>query len=598
MEPVCPGVLLFRDTCNVYVLHAPDGIVLVDFGSGAVLDALPQNEISHVLHTHYHRDQCQGDHRLPRQTRILVPEIERQFFEDVETFWLYRQLWNNYDNTDDRYCRFRAVPVSGLLRDEEMIECAGQAVRVLPAPGHTTGSVALLMDLKGVRVAFVGDLLYAGGRLWSLAATQWSYNGQEGIEGTLWSLRRLREESPDIICPSHGPVINNPAACLDQLEERLWRLLTVRGSQATVRTWLDATMVEISPNLYWSQVSQAHTYVVLSGNGKALVIDPGYQGTVFGPSNRLHHRRPMDRVTPWLRENKGIGRIDVALFTHVHDDHIASAPLLRRRHGMQIWASAAYADILRRPAHYDLPCLWYEPILPDRVIPDGEPFDWEGIPFVMRPLPGHVLYAVSIEFEIDGKRVLATGDQQANDALLWNYVYRNRFRHFDYRESATQYQTVRPDLIISGHWPPMDVTDAYLDGLLRSGQCLHDLHAALLPLDEYDAGAEGRVAFLRPYQTELTSGRAVFYAAEIRNPYPRSCRCAARLVFPQGWHVEPSQRVANLEPAETVEVAFIVTPHELHPRFRALLGLEVSFDDGPWDCLAEAVAYVDRPIAI
>ena len=59
-EEVAPDVLRVRDTCNVYVLRSGREAVLIDFGSGAVLDALPEldvDRVTDVLLTHHHRDQ-------------------------------------------------------------------------------------------------------------------------------------------------------------------------------------------------------------------------------------------------------------------------------------------------------------------------------------------------------------------------------------------------------------------------------------------------------------------------------------------------------------------------------------------------------------
>ena len=59
LTAVSPGVSLFRDTCNVYVLRAGSEAVLVDFGDGDVLDqlaALGVERVTDVLLTHHHRD--------------------------------------------------------------------------------------------------------------------------------------------------------------------------------------------------------------------------------------------------------------------------------------------------------------------------------------------------------------------------------------------------------------------------------------------------------------------------------------------------------------------------------------------------------------
>ena len=101
------NLFLFEDTCNVYVVRDGERAILVDFGTGAVLDALDEvgiEAVDAVLHTHHHRDQCQGDHILnERGIPIVVPEREARHFEDVESFWRQRQLLANYDLQSDFY---------------------------------------------------------------------------------------------------------------------------------------------------------------------------------------------------------------------------------------------------------------------------------------------------------------------------------------------------------------------------------------------------------------------------------------------------------------------------------------------------------------
>src|SRR5205085_11785108 len=83
----------FEDTCNVYLLVDGDAGLLIDAGSGAVLDHLPAGvkRIEWVLHTHHHRDQCWGTPRLREHgTRVAVPEYERHLFEQAEMFWQTR----------------------------------------------------------------------------------------------------------------------------------------------------------------------------------------------------------------------------------------------------------------------------------------------------------------------------------------------------------------------------------------------------------------------------------------------------------------------------------------------------------------------------
>jgi len=98
----------------------------------------------------------------------------------------------------------------------------------------------------------------------------------------------------------------------------------------------------------------------------------------------------------------------------------------------------------------------------DRSLPLGIPFTWEEYEFTPFEQGGHTLYAVAISFEVDGKRVLAIGDQQENAGHPWNYIYKNRFRTRDYKDSGQLYLRLQPDLIISGHWEPLWIEQGLL----------------------------------------------------------------------------------------------------------------------------------------
>lgn len=112
---------LFEDTCNVYVVRDGEHCVLIDFGSGQVLEVLSQigvKRVDWIFHTHYHRDQCQGDWKAVEQgIPIAVPAHERHLFEDVENFWRNRRIFHLYYVRNDIYTLTESVPVARGLED-------------------------------------------------------------------------------------------------------------------------------------------------------------------------------------------------------------------------------------------------------------------------------------------------------------------------------------------------------------------------------------------------------------------------------------------------------------------------------------------------
>src|SRR5687768_16924338 len=159
---------IFHDTCNVYVLCSGREAILVDFGSGDVLDHLADIGVEHVtdvLMTHHHRDQGQG---LPRAVqagiRIWVPHTEQDLFHSVDAHWQAREIYNNYNVRQDRFSLLESVSVAGPLHDYEKRLFGSHYVTVIPTPGHTTGSISLLVEINRQRILFCGDLIYGPGK--------------------------------------------------------------------------------------------------------------------------------------------------------------------------------------------------------------------------------------------------------------------------------------------------------------------------------------------------------------------------------------------------------------------------------------------------
>ena len=570
---IADQLYLFRDTCNVYILCTGHEALLVDFGSGDVLDHLAEigvERITDVLMTHHHRDQGQGLARAVRAgIRIWVPHTEQDLFHSVDAHWQARQIYNNYNVRQDRFSLLESVPVAGTLQDYETRLFGAHSLSVIPTPGHTTGSISLLMELNGQGILFSGDLIYAPGKVVSLAATQWTYNGAEGVADGLASLLDLQDRQIDLLLPSHGDPIDDPKSAIALLVERSWELLQRRKQNPRLFELREKPYLPVlpigeasnggTPHLLMHCASMANIYVLLSKSGKALFIDFGYDFLTGIPagSDRAS-RRPWLYTLPALKAQFDVKKIDVVLPTHYHDDHVAGCNLLRRVEGTQVWAAENFADILEHPSRYDLPCLWYDPIPVDRRLSLEQPIQWEEYTLTLHPLPGHTRYAVAVEFEVDGLRVLATGDQyQGDDGLAWNYVYQNRYAMGDYVATAKLYRRIAPDLILSGHWQPLRVTSDYLQKIAEDAEALDRLHRELLP-EEPDLGVEGFLARITPYQVTARAGETIAFEIEIRNPFPRPEEAVIRVVALQGWKVEPPEQTLQIQGVGTV--SFKLTP--------------------------------------
>jgi glyoxylase-like metal-dependent hydrolase (beta-lactamase superfamily II) len=341
----------------------------------------------------------------------------------------------------------------------------------------------------------------------------------------------------------------------------------------------------VTPHFLRNRASFANSYAIVSETGAALLIDFGYDVTTgLVPRTEREARRALLWPLDALRRDHGVERIEAAIPTHYHDDHVAGLDLLRDVEGTEVWAPENVAPILLEPSRYDLPCLWFEPIWVDRVLTIGEPLRWHEYELRLHPLPGHTLYAVAIEVEVDGKRILATGDQQSGgERPILNYQYRNRFQIGDFVASAELYRAVRPDVIVSGHWPPQEVSEALLDRLAEDGARLDELHRELLPRG---AALDVRI---EPYRSFVRAGSTVELEVIVRNPFDREVVAEVSLASSEEWEL-PGPKTTTLAPAAEGVVHFAVVAAA--PARRARIAVDLTVDGVRFGQVAEALVDV------
>jgi glyoxylase-like metal-dependent hydrolase (beta-lactamase superfamily II) len=347
-----------------------------------------------------------------------------------------------------------------------------------------------------------------------------------------------------------------------------------------------------------NRTSRAISYCLLSDDGVALMFDYGYDMTAgLATPTSCYARRPWLASLPALRRDFGISRVEVVMPTHYHDDHVAGFNLLRQSEGTEVWAGENIASVLNDPKRFDLPCLWYEPIPVDRALRLGEPVRWHEYELTPFELSGHTLYAVATVFEVDGQRVIVTGDQEDG---LWspegqqeylNYQYRNGFRVDDYVDSARLYRRLSPDIIISGHWAPRPATKEYLDALLEEGNHIARLHRALLPLEDVDFGAGGFGARIEPYRSQVKAGDSLGMTAIVLNPFARDAEVSGSLVVPRGWQCVPQDLHRSVEGRGATALEFLVRPSASAVR-RARLAIDMTVDGVRFGQQAEALVDV------
>src|SRR5262245_26838921 len=146
VQQLSPSLYRVEDICNVYLIKRGDRAILIDSGTGLVAEVLARlgvKQVDWVLHTHFHRDQCDGTAALARSgAKVAVPKGELGYFADAEGFWRARGIYDNYDTYNDFFAPTASVAIDRPLGDDETFAWQGLDLTVVPAPGHTKGGVA------------------------------------------------------------------------------------------------------------------------------------------------------------------------------------------------------------------------------------------------------------------------------------------------------------------------------------------------------------------------------------------------------------------------------------------------------------------------
>jgi glyoxylase-like metal-dependent hydrolase (beta-lactamase superfamily II) len=594
----------FDDTCNVYLLVDGEAGLLIDAGSGAVLDHLGEagvNQIEWVLQTHHHRDQCWGAPRLLEHgARLAVPEYERHLFDQAETYWQTRRTYDNYDDRNTFFTVGRNIPVDDVLEDYEIFRWRNHEFYVLPAKGHTFGSSALLAHIDGRLVAFTGDLMAAGGKLYQLQ-----------------SIRALRKRGPDICLPSHGAAVSDVPGDVDRLERRLmdcvWlgRGMRIAGRMSAPETMFlpESRLIPLSRHLLWGgEWTCSNFYVVLSDSGKALFVDYGHAywpHLHMGSDHEgLETARFVEHHLDELREVYGVTQFDLVVPTHIHDDHTCGIPYLQRHHGVRCWALEEVAQVIEDPAAWaSTPCVFPKPIEVERRLRDGERFAWEEYEFEIYFAPGQTEYHSVYAATIDGRKVAFTGDNYFKDEApigvtneprpYQTTVLRNSFQLAMHRRCADVMRKIGPDLICPGHrhvYPcNKEELDTYCDFIARKERVFRELVGE--PADHY---VDLFWARLMPYIVVAEPGQVISYRVLVRNNLEREAEYSARLLPPPGWSSAGEFSRLRLAAGGKGEIALRAKAPPQADGIRRLMMAEVLIDGDSQGPLVEALATV-RP---
>jgi glyoxylase-like metal-dependent hydrolase (beta-lactamase superfamily II) len=193
--------------CSVWAIRAPDGIVLIEAGSGAATDRILSNieadfgaqRIVAAVTTHSHADHARGLASLRSRTgcSVYAPHCSRAVIEngDEEGSGLRVARQMGIYPPD-----FHGVPcaVDVTLSDGAELEIAGLRILPLQVRGHSQDHFCLLCSAGREQWLFSGDCVFYGGVLGLINA-----DGSD-MAGYRSDFHKLTDLHVDGLFPGHG----------------------------------------------------------------------------------------------------------------------------------------------------------------------------------------------------------------------------------------------------------------------------------------------------------------------------------------------------------------------------------------------------------
>jgi len=594
ISKISEHLFLFRDVCNVYIVKNDARGLLINAGKGRVLNSLDEmgiEKIDWIIHTHHHRDLCQGDSSLIKEgAKIAVPASEWSLFEDAKGFWHNFNLFSRYKFTPTTFTPRQNIPVDARLEGETEFSWFDLVFQVVETPGPTEGSISLVSEIDGAKVAFTGDLIHSPGKVWNLHSLQRGYGDacRGGVGDTVESLELLKSQKVEMLLPSHGIPIRDLSFGVSALKKNLQNVVEVLSFEDKIenKDW------HLLPHLWYKNTS----YFIVSASGNVMVYD--YMGATED-QNFWASQKDLDQIE---REVKNFKGFDVVLPSHYHDDHVAGFNKLRERYKVRVWGYENLVDILENPSRYNLPCLFKEPIKVDRTFRDGATFQWEEYEFTIYHFPGQTEYHMAMYGVIDGKRVLFVGDSAISPSTIFRAARIIPLNYCCLEEDegvmkcAKLLLKLKPDYVLPSHRGMVKVTENRIREYISWAEDLRRILTEATAQPDINIDWDPNWVSSYPYYQEAKAREKIWVIVNVRNHLKKKSKSLVNLEVPDEWKYSPSMITKMIPAKSTGDFKFQVLIPSTADAGRTVIGANIVFNGIDYGELAEAIIYISQSI--
>jgi len=537
---------VYHGPINVGIIRDGARALLIDCGDGSVAASLPGlgiTAVEQLVFTHHHRDQACGAYGLiGSKTRVIVPTAERDWFDKVADYWNSpKSRWHLYCFHPHHLMLAEPLRVDAALEDGQDLAFGTARIRVIHTPGHTDGSVSYLVDVDGKRVVFCGDAIYDEGRIWDLHSLQkgtmtGDYHGFLGARPQLVkSLARIKEAAPEILVPSHGRIMAEPARAIDALVRRLDRCYDRYVAISALRHYFPKMFTEYAGRADHMPMRPGKavpaclrhfgtTWLVISQDKAAFVIDCGGPGVV--------------RQLKKLLDQGEIRSVEALWITHYHDDHVDGIPEFQKTFDCPCITDRHVAQVVGDPLAWRLACISPHRARVDRPTRDGESWSWREFKMTAYHLPGQTLYHSGLLVEGQGLRLLFAGDSFTmggiDDYCAQNRCWLGAGVGFD--RCLALVEKLQPSHVFNCHVnDAFDFTPEQLRTMRANLAEREKLYGELFPWDHPNYGMDDSWVRCFPYEQTVKAGGQAGLKVVATNHSSQTQKLACRAVLPRAW---------------------------------------------------------------
>ncbi|OHB63509.1 MAG: hypothetical protein A2168_04565 [Planctomycetes bacterium RBG_13_50_24] len=531
-----------------------------------------------VLFTHSRRDVVwAGRQLIENGAMAVVPESDVGNFTNVEKFWneFTTRRFHDYAQQGTKILT-ESLKIVRTVKAGENFSWKSIPIEVINTPGYTRQALSYLIEIDGIKYAFVGDIIYGNGKLFDIYSLQdaiaeakiGGYHGWAGRMATLIdSLQKVADKKPDILVPARGPVIRNPGEAINLLIERLRAVyenyLSISAGQWYFKDNYDILARRVlgqNPKVNWMPWAEvikdkppawiipiSNSRLIISEDRRGFLIDCGSRGIVE------------DVIK--LREAGKLTGLEGLFITHYHDDHTDNVAACLAEFNCPVYATGPLVDILEHPADYRLPCLTPNPIADIKVMPEAHKMRWKEFTFTFHDFPGQTIYHDALLVEKDNaEKIFFIGDSFTPSGID-DYCLLNRnllHESMGYFYCLSLLRKIPPGtLLINQHVVETFSFNArQLDHMTDSLTKRKALLAELLPWDEPNYGIDERWIRFSPYHSKVSPGRNVQVSLKTFNHSSNSRTLTFALNLPDGFDATPPTASVTIPPRIEKQVDF------------------------------------------